>query len=229
MNEAHAPELLIDTDDSETAAVLYPWLATNFAGAPPAGQIEGYRSPAGTDLYTALASDPELAAPAEAMRAAVLRGPTFAGAAAEITTVYNLLFLGLGGPETVPPYESAHTSEDGRLFQQATTRMEGLLRVLGMVAAGLPAEPADHIAIELETLAELIRRGDEDRRAQFLEDHLMGWVPGFCRMAIDRDRQGFYGAAARLLGVLMERERAQRHPAITAITRTEDASCLSRT
>jgi TorA-specific chaperone len=211
--------------EREASAFLFHWLATIFAAAPTVEQVEAFRTGAGAPLLAALTDDPDLAPAVRAMRQALLRAGAAKAAAVEIETSFNLLFLGLSGPETVPPYESAHTSEDGRLFQQATVRMDALLSSLGMSASGLPAEPSDHVSIELETLAELIRRGDEAGRSRFVEDHLLVWIPSFCRMAIARDRQGFYGAAARLLGVLVERESVQRQPAIALATKTEDASC----
>ncbi|MBB4302935.1 TorA-specific chaperone [Rhodobium orientis] len=129
----------------------------------------------------------------------------------DLASAYALLFLGVGGSrEGVPPYESVYTGPDGRLYQEATAEMETLLKDQGLWLADR-REPADHIAVELELLAQLTARAADDagaaaRRRTLLADHLLVWAWEFCDLCRDRDRSGFYAAAAEVLRALLEAE-----------------------
>ncbi|MCW2306108.1 TorD/DmsD family molecular chaperone [Rhodobium gokarnense] len=129
----------------------------------------------------------------------------------DLASAYARLFLGAGGSrEGVPPYESVYTGADGRLYQEATAEMEALLKEQGLWLADR-REPADHIAVELELLAQLTARAADDadaaaRRRTLLGDHLLVWAWEFCDLCRDRDRSGFYAAAAEVLRTLLEAE-----------------------
>ncbi|MDK9698316.1 MAG: molecular chaperone TorD family protein, partial [Siculibacillus sp.] len=128
--------------------------------------------------------------------------------AVRVATAHRRLFDGLAGPETVPPYESAHVG-DGRLFGRPVAEMERLLAAHDLSVAADAHEPADHLAIELALMARLVSHDHPDR-ATFAA-RLTGWIPAFARACEAHDRAGFHAAAARLLATLVERE-APHHP-----------------
>ncbi|WP_372841673.1 molecular chaperone [Phaeovulum sp.] len=194
-------------------ATLLRWLAGVFAKE----QTPETLAALGTDASNALLRE---AADAAGLRdelggllALVATRPDVGPFALDLATDYARLFLGAGSRGiTVQPYESYHTNPRGALFQEATGAMEALLREYGLAASGTK-EPADHVAVELEFLAQLtadLAEGGEPRAAvlrdKLLREHVLVWVPGFCNACIERDRQGFYAAAARLLQSLLRAE-----------------------
>lgn len=119
---------------------------------------------------------------------------------------FGMLFLGVGGPATVPPYESAFTDPNGRLFQQATGLMVEELRRLDLSLDDSCVEPPDHLAIELMVMSHLIDQGDDAAQASFLNRHL-SWIAQFAELCDQLDPSGFYAAAAQALTAFLEEER----------------------
>jgi TorA-specific chaperone len=128
-----------------------------------------------------------------------------AALALRLERTFGILFLGLAGPQTVPPYESAWRG-NGRLFQQPVADMNALLAALD-VHVGLAGEPADHIAIETELLARLIAAGHPARAA--LAERLAAWLPAFQDALVVTDPSGFYAGAATALLAAVARDRAR--------------------
>ena len=100
-------------------------------------------------------------------------------------------------------------------MQAPMTEMQARLDRLGINVSDKYKEPADHLAIELDLMGNLIIRAAEATTAtqreswlgeqeSLLHGHLLGWFDKFetaCRAA---DQFGFYGASARLLGVFLK-------------------------
>ena len=109
----------------------------------------------------------------------------------------------------------AHVDAPRRLSSdEINVRLKPTLDRLGINVNDKYKEPADHLAIELDLMGNLIIRAAEATTAAqreswlgeqeaLLHEHLLAWFPRFeaaCRAA---DRFGFYGASARLLGVFL--------------------------
>jgi TorA-specific chaperone len=113
------------------------------------------------------------------------------------------------------PYESLYRGEGKLLMQAPMAEMQARLDSLGINVSDKYKEPADHLAIELDLMGNLIIRAAEATTAaqretwlgeqeSLLHGHLLGWFDKFeaaCRAA---DQFGFYGASARLLGVFLK-------------------------
>ena len=98
--------------------------------------------------------------------------------------------LGMDAYAAAFPYESVYTSEKRLLMQEARDEVLAVYRAYG-IDKGNWTESEDHIALELEFMqilsdraAEALRAGDEDEafnllmaQRNFLEDHLISWVP----------------------------------------------------
>lgn len=190
-----------DPDTAAFAATTWGWLSALFARPPSATALAAHRVGPLAALIADLRRDPELAPTVEAFTAAIAGDDE--AAARRIAIAHGRLFDGLGGPETVPPYESAHVG-DGRLFGPAVTDMERLLAAHDLSVGGEAHEPADHLAIELALMARLAASDHPDRTV--LAARLAGWVPRFADACAEHDRCGFHAAAARLLATLVERE-----------------------
>ncbi len=112
-----------------------------------------------------------------------------------------------------PPYESLYREESGRVFGKLTASVHQEYRRFGLdLAAGLNGEPPDHISFELEFMhllcnqeAEAWKKDDEGEalrlllaKRDFLREHLMVWLPGFCAEVKKHDRLGLFGHLADL-------------------------------
>lgn len=193
------------TDLATAHAAVLALVARLFAAPPTPAIIAALRRIASGAVLAELPDDgtvldglaPLLAPLAEPVDATTL--------ALDLERTFGALFLGLAGPRTVPPYESAWRGS-GRLFQQPVADMTALLATLDIHAA-LPGEPADHVAIETELLAHLVAIAHPARAA--LAERLAVWLPGFQDALVVTDPTGFYAGAATALLAAVERERAR--------------------
>lgn len=118
-------------------------------------------------------------------------------AAKNLAGDYAYLFLGVGGPNGAPPYESVYRDDRGRIYGEPTVAMERELATLNLHILNAFPEPADHIAIELAVAARLAGADFAfDRQTAFLNDRLAGWLSDFAAACAKSDRTGFYAAAA---------------------------------
>ncbi len=209
---AQAPETDFRVD-------LYLWLSRVFATEQTAETLAGYCTPEGRAVLIRLAAMPVFAEGAERLLAMSATWTDLSDTSLDLAAAFARLFLGAGGRTgSVPPYESVFTSEQATLYQETTADMERLLKAHGLSASAWN-EPADHIAVELEFLAHLTAlavNGNADaeaRRRAVLSDHLLVWAWEFSEMCIERDRSGFYAAAAQILKGLLASEEEALAPA----------------
>lgn len=132
----------------------------------------------------------------------------------DLAVDYARIFLGAGatGNRTYP-YESVYTSPDRLVMQDARDQVLKLYREEGLGRAEEEFnEPEDHIALELEFMAYLCQKTTEalkdgnngcalgylQKQKDFIEEHLIPWVPPFCN-DVQRLAQGdFYKAVAKI-------------------------------
>jgi len=196
--------------DFEWHATLTDWLAGVFRTPLSVTMVDNYRDGLGSLLQEALERERGSPEGALAMHQALIRDEATETAVRLLGIAFTELFEGIGGPRTVSPFESAHASPTGRLFQAPSRVMKQRLSKAQLTLSREDNEPADHLSIELALLARLMRRdaSDDDQLALF-DDHLLVWVPGFARAVKDQDNTGFYaGAASLLLDFLAERRGA---------------------
>ncbi len=196
--------------DDERRAWIYRWLADVFAAPPTREIVAAYRGAAAAILLGELAADPALAPGIARMTAALAADLDDEALTARLGIAFGRLFSGLGGPETVSPYESVHRC-GGRLFQAPAADMAALLAAHDLSVAEATREPPDHLAVELDLMARLIAAHHPDRSV--LLARLAAWVPTFCDLCIARDATGFWaGAAEVLLSVLAHETRDVADP-----------------
>jgi TorA-specific chaperone len=189
-------------------ASVAEWLAGIFVAPPTTDTIISYREGMGATLFDALAEEPACAAGARRMLSALNVEGSAAAVARQLAAAFTQLFDGSGGSRTVSPYESAHISISGRLFQAPSSDMEKLLRQSDVSTGHAFCEPPDHLSIELALLGRLLR-DDADRQAQtaLLDDHLLVWAPAFAERCRDYDPTGFYAGAAQVLTAFLIAQR----------------------
>lgn len=203
--------------DVAAAADLYRWLAGVFAREATADHLDRFDVDGLCAAFPDLIADPDTDAALERYCAFVAAQPDIEARRLDLASTYGTLFHGVGGPrDGVIPYESAYTMPGGRLFGDAVVAMQDLIAAMGLALRDT-AEPADHIAIELELLAQLTDAPSQDaaaatRRRQLLDDHLLVWGDAFCDLCIARDRSGYYALAALVLRHQLRHERAIAAP-----------------
>lgn len=129
----------------------------------------------------------------------------------ELAADYASLFLGMGR-KPVPPYESVFTSEERLLMQRARDEVLAMYREEGLGRSDTFKEPEDHIAIEFEFMGYLCQKALEaldkgeselakaslEKQKEFLDKHLLVWVPQFCKDVQKSARTDFYKAIAKI-------------------------------
>ncbi len=208
-------------------ALIAEWLAGLFMAPLSATTVTSYRNGLGATFLDTFLEEPGCAAGAQRIRSALQSDASAEAVARKLAVAFTMLFDGVGGQRTVSPYESAHVSESGRLFQAPVGDMDLLLRQADMSIDAMVGEPSDHLSIELALLARLMRSGNSPRTlAALLDDHLLAWVPRFADRCRAADRTGFYaGAASLLMGFLATRRAAFRDGnSITPMPVTSHAS-----
>lgn len=114
----------------------------------------------------------------------------------DLAVDYVRTFIGAGqdGDSAAYPYESVYTSPDRLIMQDARDEVLALYRSEGMGKADHFPDPEDHIALQLSFMAHLNHRALELfdagkhqeavayllKQRDFLDNHLLDWVPAFC-------------------------------------------------
>ena len=120
----------------------------------------------------------------------------------ELLWEYTRLFI---GPYKLPcpPWESVYTSPKRLMMQDAAEQVMNFYREAGLVVNSADAMP-DHIGIELNFLALLLRKSKSGGEAvqkteliyDFINDHLVKWVPDFTRDMENASETRFYRTLA---------------------------------
>jgi TorA maturation chaperone TorD len=124
----------------------------------------------------------------------------------DLLSEYTRLFI---GPHRLPvqPYESWWV--DGKLMGESLLKVKRAYRKANIAKAKEYAEPEDHIAFELRFMhylcEEELSADTEERIAEclnmqkeYLNDHLLIWVPDFCDALTETKLSEFYKGIARL-------------------------------
>jgi TorA maturation chaperone TorD len=131
---------------------------------------------------------------------------------------YTRLFV---GPHALkaPPWESVYITKDKMLFTKETLKVRNFYRSQGFIPAEYPHVADDHIAIELDFMAQLALRlqnaaetGDDEvyretqtASSEFLQDHLLAWIPKYLE-DLQEDTALFYPQAAEALLVFLQKD-----------------------
>ena len=215
--------------DNDWNAFVAEWLAGLFIGPVSADAVASYRIGLAAGFLDVLAVEPGCKPGVLSMRSALTTEDSPVTAARKLAAAFTLLFDGVGGPETVSPYESAYVGESGRLFGTPAGAMDHLLRRLDLSTHDALREPPDHLSVELALLARLMRGSSScDAQAALLDDHLLVWVPSFAVRCRNADRTGFYAGAVDVMTVFLTAQRAALQVKRTTTSMTGVMSCRSK-
>lgn len=144
---------------------------------------------------------------------------------AEHTRIWSGLSETYGPP---PPFESVF--RERRLPGDATAAVAAAYDAAGLDAAVADAGPPDHLASELRFMALCSMREAEawaggrdaealewvDRQREFLDEHLLAWVPGHCSKVADMAHTEYHRAVANLVAGACRLDGAERGDAMDA-------------
>ncbi len=131
--------------------------------------------------------------------------------ATDLAAEYAALFLNMS-EHPVFPFESVYTSPERLLMQEARDQVVAEYREEGLDRTAEFREPEDHLAIELEFMAYLCERAAEaveagdrvaaakylEKQRNFLQKHLLVWLPEFCQDLQRAAGKGFYKGVAHI-------------------------------
>lgn len=140
----------------------------------------------------------------------------------DLAVDYARIFLGAGatGNRTYP-YESVYTSPHRLVMQDARDQVVKLYGEEGLAPEEEFIEPEDHVALELEFMSYLCRKttdalkdanssgalGYLKKQQDFIQLHLMPWVPTFCNDVRRLAREDLYRAVAMITAGYLRMEQ----------------------
>ncbi|HYM68163.1 MAG TPA: molecular chaperone TorD family protein [bacterium] len=220
------------TPSTEARAALYATLSGIFARELTQEGWTRLCNKDALELLRELAIDCGIEAEAAALLQclAASHGRDPAATVEELAVDYARLFIG-PGPGLAPPYESVYTSPTGRFYGEALSKVSDLLRSEGIQVGAEFGAPADHLAVELSIMRYLVERGaaraaESDpapvgewrRQLEFLEGHLLPWVPRWAADVATAGATDFYRSAAGMLEGYLRRDQAWLRRAIAGPT-----------
>ena len=119
------------------------------------------------------------------------------------------------------PYESVYTSKERLLMQDARDQVLDIYRQAGLQCSDEFNEPEDHLAFELEYMAfeaenQLVAYQNGNwqaaseagaRQKDFLEAHLLNWVPAFASDVTRLAKTAFYSGQAQMTVGFLELDK----------------------
>lgn len=142
----------------------------------------------------------------------------------ELSVDYVRAFIGHGvnGHAAAYPYESAYRSEKHLLMQDARDEVLAVYRASGFDTGKDWKEGEDHAAAELEFMQALAARAAEQARdhdeeallstlrtqANFMDDHILLWMPTFAHEVTEFAQTDFYRGFADLTAGYLQEDRS---------------------
>lgn len=147
---------------------------------------------------------------------------TLPGIERELATEYARLLLNTGEIPCFYPCESVYTSSECMMKQEAYSQVLAIYREEGLARVESMGEPEDHVSVEMEFMAHLCsrarsaltsRRGELyraylEKQRQFLDRHLLPWVPRFAQNLRGVAQDDFYLAVAEITDEFLRDEPA---------------------
>ena len=96
----------------------------------------------------------------------------------DLSYEYADIFLNAGVNPALP-YESVHATGEPVVMQKSVFDVRAAFRKAGVHKSEDYKDLDDYIAVELEFVQYLLEKGDTDAAADFLNNHLMNWIPQF--------------------------------------------------
>ena len=135
----------------------------------------------------------------------------------DLAVDYATVFLAAGSADgqAAIPCESIYTSPKKIFMQEAWEDVCRIYAEKGLAKATKYSDlMEDHLALELEFMSELVKRRDPATEKDFIESHLLNWLPDFVADVDKYADVDFYKAVARITLGFIQME----HELLTALT-----------
>ena len=119
----------------------------------------------------------------------------------DLAVDYATVFLAAGSADgqAAIPCESVYTSPKKIFMQDAWEDVCRIYAEHGLTKKGTHSDlMEDHIALELEYMAELVKRRNPQAEKSFIENHLLNWLPSFVADIEKYADHDFYKAVGRI-------------------------------
>ncbi|PSW03746.1 molecular chaperone TorD [Photobacterium lipolyticum] len=194
---------------NEQRAEIYWWMSSLLARELTTEDFMEYHGDEMFTFLSGLGMTPELKQPVESFREAINRLKVREDAQLELAADFCGLFLSTPKSGALP-YASMYVGESGLLNDKPAQDMNKLMEQYNIAQRKEFNEPADHIAVELDFMGNLIilanHQKDDEKREEvmqaqlsFVNNMLLNWIPIFAQACKSRDNFGFYTAAVNLL------------------------------
>jgi len=195
---------------AEQRASLYWWFATLLTKELTTEQLAHYFSGEGVALLDQLAQEPAFSEAVQQIKSALVTVMAIKQPALELAADFSQLFL-TDAKKGAPPYASVYLSETGQLFEAPHHEMVAIFEKEGLMIDPDFKEPADHIAIQLDYLGNLIMKESEypaQEQAEFINQQLLSWLGKFVNATKRVNNSGFYQGVCQLLLAYVEQDLA---------------------
>jgi len=190
----------------ETRASILWWFSSLFSKELNEQQFEQYINQQGAHFLNQLGKIPELSQDIKALQQSLKTLNAKAYPYLESAVEFTQIFL-TNHKTGAPPYASVYLSKDGLMFQEPHKNMLSLLQAQGLSIQENFNEPADHLAIQLDYLGNLILTELNANNPQqilqnekvFIEEQLLNWLPHLQKKISHIEQSGFYQHLSNLL------------------------------
>ncbi len=197
----------VNTTQVVDGATVYRWFSGLYFQELSEEMLDNYNSGEGRAFLNALSLQKELRALSHKITSFYEEGANRSEIALNLAGNFSFLFLGVGGRRSAPPYASAYLSDNGLLCQESMQNMLEVLHDMNKTVKPVTSEPVDHLAIQLNILAEieeLAKKSEDSEQAnhyanqkrEFIQKHLLSWLPRFSADCAHKDKFGFYALVA---------------------------------
>lgn len=194
---------------NEKRAEIYWWFSSLFAKELTDKDLEAYHSVEIRSFLSGLGENESLKLAVDNLLDALNRLQNREDAQLELAADFCELFLKTEKYGALP-YASMYIGKSGLLNDKPAEEMAKLMADFGVQVDDKLNEPADHLAVELDFLGNMIIRSNEYEREKhmeeafvqqnhFIEHQLMSWLPQFSAKCQQLDKFGFYASVAQLL------------------------------
>lgn len=199
---------------NEQRAEIYWWLSSLLTNELTTEQLTQYNSFEVRTFLSNLAETPELSDAVNALIEKLNQLQNREDVQLELSADFCEAFLG-SDKNSALPYASLYLDKSGLLNGKPAQEMRELLEKYNIAQKAEFNEPADHIAIELDFLGNLIvmtnQQSTEDdfehymtAQLSFINEQLLSWTPRFSQICKERDEFGFYAAVTHFLVTFLQ-------------------------
>ncbi|MGR5205505.1 molecular chaperone TorD [Vibrio sp. PNB22_4_1] len=194
---------------NEKRAEIYWWFSSLFAKELTEKELETYHSVEIRSFLAGLGENKSLKPAVDSVVDALNRLQDREDAQLELAADFCELFLKTEKHGALP-YASMYIGKSGLLNDKPAEEMEKLMADFGVQVDVNLKEPADHLAVELDFLGNMIIRSNEleqekhmeeafTKQNDFIQQQLLTWLPPFAAKCKQFDEFGFYVSVAQLL------------------------------